>query len=130
MLLAAIWPAASPAQGQQINIFSFEDASCNAWVKSSSNKMLRAQYEFWIRGFISGHNYASPSRQVEIGSFPGSEALYKYLDQYCHDNPSSSFIGGAIALVDQLRVKVSPTAPQKKEAVKPPAGKASSGSQK
>ena len=44
MLLAAILPAGAQAQTRQVNIFSFEDASCNAWNKSAGNKGLRAQY--------------------------------------------------------------------------------------
>jgi hypothetical protein len=121
-LLAISLPALGAAQGQQVNVFTFEDASCNAWTKSGGNKLLRAQYEFWVRGFVSGHNYANPSRQVKIGTFPGSDALYQYLDQYCRDNPSLSFVGGAIRLVDELRepaalVKPAPkkSAPAQKE---------------
>lgn len=101
--LAVLLPPAALAQGQQINVFTFEDASCAAWAKSGGNKLLRAQYEFWVRGFVSGHNFANPSRQVKVGAFPGSEGLYQYLDQYCRDNPTLSFVGGAIQLVEQLR---------------------------
>ena len=110
MLLIILLPATAQAQGQQVNIFSFEDASCAAWTKSANNKGLRAQYEFWVRGFVSGHNYANPAQQVKVGALPGSDALYQYLDQYCRDNPTLSFIGGAIRLVEELR---EPTAPLK-----------------
>ncbi len=115
-LLALSLPAPGAAQGQQVNIFTFEDASCNAWTKSGSNKLLRAQYEFWVRGFVSGHNYANVSRQVKIGVFPGSDALYQYLDQYCRDNPSLSFVGGAIRLVEDLREPAAPSKPAPKKA--------------
>src|SRR4029077_4665559 len=120
LLLAALLPAIASAQSQQVNIFWFEDASCAAWVKSSGNKALRAQYEFWIRGFVSGHNYARPSRQVKVGEFPGSDALQQYLDQYCRENPKTSCVGGAIQLVEQL-LEPAATArplPSKKEPVK------------
>lgn len=124
-LLALSLPVLAATQGPQINVFTFEDASCNAWSKSGSNMLLRAQYEFWVRGFVSGHNYANPSRQVKIGVFPGSDALYQYLDEYCRDNPTLSFIGGAIRLVDELREPVAPSkpapakrAPAKKEPAK------------
>ncbi len=102
-LLALLLPAAAQAQSQQINIFWFEDASCSAWMKSSGNKGLRAQYEFWVRGFVSGHNFGNPARQVKVGTFPGSDSLSQYLDQYCRDNPKLSFVGGAIHLVEELR---------------------------
>ena len=122
-MLAILLPAIAAAQGQQVNVFSFEDASCSAWLRSGGNKLLRAQYEFWMRGFVSGLNYANPSRQVAVGKFPGSNALYQYLDQYCRDNPNSSFIAGAIHLVEQLREPTAPAkaAPVKKEPTKAPA---------
>lgn len=111
LVLVTLLPAVSAAQGHQVTVFSFEDASCNAWLKSSGNKLLRAQYEFWMRGFVSGHNFANPSLQVAAGKFPGSDALYQYLDQYCRDNPNSSFIAGAIHLVEQLREPAAPVKP-------------------
>jgi len=115
-LLAILLPAAAHAQGRQINVFTFEDASCSAWTKSANNKLLRAQYEFWIRGFVSGHNYGNPSRQVKIGMLPGSEELYQFLDIYCRDNSTLSFIGGAIRLVEELR---DPDVPPSKPAPRP-----------
>ena len=102
-LLAGGLPAVSYAQNQQINVFWFQDASCSAWNKSAGNKAIRLQYEFWIRGFVSGHNYGNPALQVAVGAFPGSDTLYEYLDQFCRDQPKSSFIGGAMMLVEQLR---------------------------
>lgn len=116
--LAAALPAAAQ---QQINILMFEDATCAAWARTANNKLLRAQYEFWIRGFVSGHNYANPARQVAVGRLPGGDQLYAYLDEYCHDNPNSSFVGGAFRLVEQYREATpAPKAPAaKKDAPRP-----------
>lgn len=122
MLLTMSLPAlaAAPAPGRQVDIFTFEDASCAAWMKSSDNKGLRAQYEFWVRGFVSGHNYGNPTLQVKIGVFPGSDVLHQYLDQYCRDNPTLSFVGGALKLVDELR---EPVAASKHAPAKPASAK-------
>jgi hypothetical protein len=111
VLLAGLLPAAAAAQNQQVSIFGFEDASCAAWSKSVGNRAIRMQYEFWIRGFVSGHNYGNPSLQVAVGALPGGDALHAYLDQYCRDQPKATFIGGAIALVQQLRQPVAPSPP-------------------
>lgn len=127
-LLACLLPLNAAAQTRQINIFTFEDASCGVWSKSADNKLLRAQYLFWIQGFVSGHNYANPGRQVRTGTLPASEALYQFLDAYCKDNPSLSFVGAAITLVEDLRETVAPAKASKAKpptklapAVKPPA---------
>lgn len=107
--LAALTLGPAPAAAQQqINILLFEDSSCATWSKSANNKLIRAHYESWIRGFVSGHNYASPARQVAVGKFPGGEQLYAHLDQYCHDNPNSNFVGAAFRLVEQYRETIAP----------------------
>ena len=64
---------------------------------------MRAQYEFWARGFVSGHNYANPAHQVKVGAFPGGDELYQRFDQYCRDHPQQSFVEGVMQLVAQLR---------------------------
>lgn len=110
-------PAATPPQRMQVNIFwGSEDASCNTWMKSAGNKAIRAYYDFWVRGFVSGHNYGNPGQQVREGTLPTSDALHQYLDQYCRDNPTLSFTGGAIRLVEELR---EPAAPSKPAPTKP-----------
>ena len=107
--LIALWAlatipcmAAQPAPSVNI-IFTAENASCGAWMKSAGNKLVRAQYEFWARGFVSGHNYANASRQVTTSAFPAGDELYQIFDQYCRDHPQQSFVEGVIKLVLQLR---------------------------
>lgn len=133
-VLFALGPAAVLAQQQQVNIFfPFDNASCATWGKYAGNRAIRQQYEFWILGFVSGHNYANPARQVPTGKLPVSDQLYAYLDEYCHDNPNSSVVGGAFRLIEQFR-ETTPAAkpsaqPAKKEALKdlPKAGAAPAG---
>ncbi len=108
LLLAALLPAAAHAQQRQVNVFWFEDATCAAWTKTAGNKLVRLQYEFWVRGFASGHNYANPSRQVRVGTLATGDGLYAFLDQYCLENPESSFVGGVIRLVEQVREAAAP----------------------
>lgn len=120
LLLAMLHPLIAAAQGQQVNIFWFDDASCAAWTKSADNKAIRLQYESWVRGFVSGYNYGNPQQQIKIGVFPGSNGVYQYLDQFCRENPKQSFVGGAIQMTEQLLEASAPAkpAPAKKETVK------------
>jgi hypothetical protein len=106
--------AAQPAPPINI-VLTAENASCAAWTKSAGNRLVRAQYEFWARGFVSGHNYANPAHQVKVGAFPGGDELYQRFDQYCRDNPQQSFVEGVMRLVEQLRGSPAPK--------KPPPGK-------
>ena len=111
----------------QINIiFSAENATCTAWSKSAGNKLVRQQYEIWARGFASGYNYATPTRQVKVGAFPSGDDLYHYFDQYCRDHPQQSFVAGTIQLVEQLAdaaAAPAKAAPARKPSVPAPAAK-------
>jgi hypothetical protein len=121
LISLALAPAAALAQQQQVNIFfPFDNASCATWGKYAGNRAIRQQYEFWILGFVSGHNYANPARQVPTGKLPVSDQLYAYLDEYCHDNPNSSVVGGAFRLIEQFRENI---AAQKPQSSPPPAKK-------
>ena len=118
MILAALHAIAADAALPINIIFSADNASCAAWSKSAGNKLIRAQYEFWARGFVSGHNYANPSHQIKVGAVPGGDELYQYFDQFCGDNPQQTFVGGAIQLVEQLRAPPAKSAPAVKPAAK------------
>jgi hypothetical protein len=102
MILAAVSAVAADSAPPINIIFSGDNATCAAWIKSAGNHPVRQHYEMWVRGFVSGHNYADPARQVKVGAFPGGDDLYQYFDQYCRENPQQSFGGGAIQLVEQL----------------------------
>ena len=134
LLGAAALTSGTAGAQQQINIFfPFDSAACATWSKYAGNNAIRQQYEFWILGLVSGHNYASPARQVPTGKLPAGEALYVQLDEYCKENPSSSVVGGAFRLIEQLRETIPATKPKaiptkteaaKAEAVKGEATKA------
>ena len=126
-LVFAAAPTLAADREPQINIiFSAENATCTAWSKSAGNKLVRQQYEIWARGFASGYNYATPTRQVKVGAFPSGDDLYHYFDQYCRDHPQQSFVAGTIQLVEQLAdAAAAPpkAAPARKPSVPAPAAK-------
>jgi hypothetical protein len=120
ILVAGAAAVSAAERDSQINIiFSAENATCTAWLKSADNKLVRQQYEIWARGFTSGYNYSTPARQIKVGAFPSGEDLYKYFDQFCRDNPQQSFVAGTIQLVEQLADSAAkPLAPARKPAAK------------
>jgi hypothetical protein len=125
-LLAATAAIAAESAPPINIIFSADNAACAAWTKSAGNKLVRQQYEIWARGFVSGHNYADPARQVKVGAFPSGDELYQYFDQYCRDNAQQSFVAGAIQLVERLAESSTPAKPataQKSPAKAPAATK-------
>jgi len=86
-----------------VNVFSFADTSCAEWVHSKNNKLSRAIYGAWFRGFVSGYNFGNSANQVALDKMPDEAALALYIDQYCRENSKLPFIGAAIPLVQELR---------------------------
>jgi hypothetical protein len=86
-----------------VNVFSFADTSCAEWVHSRNNKLSRAIYAAWFRGFVSGYNFGNSANQVGLDKMPDEAAVALYIDNYCRDNPKLPFIGAAIPLVQEIR---------------------------
>jgi hypothetical protein len=99
MTVVSLILATSPSSAAGLNILGFDDMSCAAWIKSKADPDLRATYVNWVRGFLSGHNYALPNQQVSTIS---SATIEVHLDEYCASNSKSSYSEGAMRLSDKL----------------------------
>jgi len=95
--IAAIFCGSAQAASQ--NILGFDDMSCAAWSKSKNDPDQRAAFIVWIRGFLSGHNYALPGQQVSTIS---SGTIEVNLNNYCSATPNGSISDGAMRLSDQF----------------------------
>ena len=49
---------APPAQAAPLNVLGLDDPSCKAWQTGANDGDLRAQQLAWLRGLLTGHNYA------------------------------------------------------------------------
>ncbi len=96
-LAAVLASGPSPAAGT--NLLGFDDMSCGQWIHSKDDPDLRSSYVVWVRGFLSGHNYALPAQQVATFS---SGTLELKVNQYCARNPGGSFGDAAMRLSDEL----------------------------
>lgn len=96
LALLALGP--SPARAEPLKILGFDDMSCQAWKQSKNDTDQRAVYIVWIRGLLTGHNYARPSQQVSTIS---SGTIEQWVNRYCSDHPQSGFNEAALRLSDQ-----------------------------
>jgi hypothetical protein len=94
---------AAAQDAPDVAIFSFDDISCAAWTRSQGDRPARAVYGTWFRGFVSGYNFGNSANQVLLGAMPDLSGVELYVDKYCRDNPSLSFIGAVIPLVQEIR---------------------------
>ena len=82
-----------------LNLLGFDDMSCAAWNKAKDDPELRAAHIVWVRGFLTGHNYALPNQQVSSIS---SGTVEVQLNRYCSRNPAGQFSDAAMRLSDEF----------------------------
>jgi|SRR6266540_584396 len=91
-----------PSYSQEVAVHAFEDMSCGAWSKSGQEPYVRAQYLWWIRGFVSGYNFGDPTNQIAVGRMPSNETVALYVDKFCREKPLNLFVDAAFDLVKEL----------------------------
>lgn len=87
------------AQAVPVNMLGFDDMSCAAWVAAKGDADQRAIYLTWMRGVLTGHNYAQPSQQVSTIS---SGTIEMFVNTYCASNPKGQFSDAVFRLSDQF----------------------------
>ena len=95
-LLAAL--ASASAGAAPLKLLGFDDMSCKAWLQSKDDAELRKQYVAWVRGFLSGHNYANQSQQISVVS---SGTVELYVQRFCSEKPLGQFSDAALRMSDQ-----------------------------
>lgn len=103
LTLAALW--AAPAAAASLNVLGFDDMSCQAWSQSKDDPDQRALYLAWMRGLLTGHNYARPSQQVSTIS---SGTIEQFVTRYCREKPQGNFGDAVLRLSDQFSGRNSP----------------------
>ncbi len=93
-VLLAGWAQAAP-----LNILGVDDLSCAGWSKSKENPDQRNLYVVWMRGVLTGHNYAMQSQQVSSIS---SGTIESYVNGYCARNPNGLISDAVFRLSDDF----------------------------
>lgn len=96
LLLLAL--SLSTAQAEPLKTLGFDDMSCQAWKQSKGDADQRGLYIAWIRGLLTGHNYARPSQQVSTIS---SGTIEQWVNNYCNEHSKEGFNDAALRLSDQ-----------------------------
>ena len=102
-LLAAL--VAGNVHAAPLKILGLDDMSCPAWFRSKSEAEDRRVYLAWARGFLSGHNYASPRQQVAEVS---NGTIEGYVDRFCRENSKSSFADAMYRMSDEYSGRGAP----------------------
>jgi hypothetical protein len=95
VVLAAL--LATSAAAAPVRVVGFDDMSCRAWVQSKQDIDQRKLYIAWVRGVLSGHNYARQSQQVSAVS---NGTVENFVDRYCTEKPLGEFSDAALRMSD------------------------------
>ena len=98
VLLACAGTAAAAGAGT-LRIVGFDDMSCRAWMQSKDDAELRNSHLAWIRGVLTGHNYANQSQQVSAIS---TGTVQNFVDRYCAEKPLGEFSEAALRMADRF----------------------------
>ena len=91
--------ATGMASAAPLKILGFDDMSCRAWIKSRDDAEQRGAYLAWIRGVLTGHNYANQNQQVSAMS---SATVETFVDRYCSEKPGGDFGEAALRMSDRF----------------------------
>ncbi len=87
------------AQAAPLNILGVDDLSCAGWSKSKESPEQRNIRVVWMRGVLTGHNYAMPNQQVSSIS---SGTIESYVNGYCARNPNGLISDAVFRLSDEF----------------------------
>jgi len=95
---------ASQLSAASLNLIALDDMSCATW-KQATDPFVREPYVHWVRGFLSGHNYANRSMQVGDVS---SATVGKFVDRYCAEHSDSTVDEAAMRMSDRYSGRNAP----------------------
>ncbi|MBI2985953.1 MAG: hypothetical protein HYY45_04215 [Deltaproteobacteria bacterium] len=101
--LAVLWPlevGAIDGKGKYIiRGIGAKDGSCGEYVRAE--KEDRRWYDSWSMGYISGINRAKPGK-ADYSNEAAPQGLVQWIENYCKQNPLSSFGSAVDALLEEL----------------------------
>lgn len=74
------------------------DIGCAAWKQTKGDDERRAPLLQWVRGFLSGHNYASPNMQMSVVS---EGTVETFVDRYCAEHGGANIAEAAMRMSDR-----------------------------
>ena len=87
------------ADAAPVKIVGFDDMSCRAWISSKDDSEQRKSYVAWVRGVLSGHNYANQSQPTSVVS---AGTVENFVDRYCAEKPQADFSEAALRMTDKF----------------------------
>jgi hypothetical protein len=91
----------NPYMGGEYQTLGIAVNSCGTYVSDFNNAQRKVLYGTWITGYITGINYSN-SDISDISGGLDTEALLKWIYNYCEQYPLKKVSNGAHYLVQEL----------------------------
>jgi hypothetical protein len=105
MLLALTVQAAA----QDLPVLGQGNLSCNSWAERRAGDAVdAATMTAWALGYLTAYNQYGADPKVDVSGGQHTEELTKWIDDYCHKNPTDSFYSASAALIRKFREIASP----------------------
>jgi hypothetical protein len=105
--LALLWPLGVSAIDETgyyvLRGVGSTDGSCGGFVREKREEGRR-WYESWLMGYISGFNRAKQG-MGDYSNGVATDGLVQWIENYCKQNPLSSFGSAADAMLEELGKK-------------------------
>lgn len=98
ILLVALTVSGPSAAAPQTKLLAPADLGCAAWKQSKGDDERRAPLLQWVRGFLSGHNYALPATQMAVVS---EATVESFVDRYCAEHGAATIAEAAMRMSDR-----------------------------
>lgn len=103
LLLSGV--AAAQSAAPTVKLLPLDDMTCSRWIKTKAEPELRQATLDWGRGFLSGHNYGQPNKQVSVVS---NGTIAVFIDRHCADKPTSTVDVALMRMSDQYSGRNAP----------------------
>ena len=94
---------------QELPVLGQGNLSCNSWAERRAGDAIDAATMIaWALGSITAYNHYGAEPKGDVSGGQQTEELAKWIDDYCHKNPTDNFYGATAALIRKLRKIDSP----------------------
>jgi len=94
---------------QELPVLGQGNLSCNSWAERRAGDAVDAATMIaWALGYITAYNHYGAEPKGDVSGGQPTEELAKWIDDYCHKNPTDNFYGATAALIRKFQKIDSP----------------------
>jgi hypothetical protein len=100
----ALLTLAVQVAAQELPVLGQGNLSCNSWTERRAGDAVDAATMIaWALGYITAYNHYGAEPKGDVSGGQQTEELAKWIDDYCHKNPTDDFYGATTALIRKFQ---------------------------